>query len=269
MRHILIVLALSLFTAAASGAPNDCPRIVSQSPYITRTLQWLGLEPCIVGVSRYDSLDRPHTGGVLDPDADAIHTLAPDLLFTSDWTPADKLAALTPPGTRSFRLDGFEHMAQIEDNLRTIGQAAGIGDIEQRVSTFHRQWQEQAAALNGGGRKVLLLSACSGAAYSFGQRRWLSDLFTHAGFVNAETAATIRHLKAGEEITTLNDLINTLQPELLFVFERTQSKQCALIMPKTPLQIVHLDGEKFLHPAPVLLDGLAELQQQRHKWQPQ
>ncbi|MEW6646278.1 MAG: ABC transporter substrate-binding protein [Pseudomonadota bacterium] len=266
MRRILLALALSLFTAAASGAPHDCPRIVSQSPYITKTLHWLGLEPCIVGVSRYDSLDRPHTGGVLDPDAAAILTLAPDLLFTSDWTTAEKLAAATPPGARGFRLDGFESMAQIEDNLRIIGHAAGMGDIEQRVSAFHRRWQEQAAAINGHGKKILLLSACSGTPYAFGRKRWLSDLFSHAGFVNVETAATIRHIKSGEEVATLNELINTLQPELLFVFERTQSRQCALIMPQTPLQIVHLDGEKFLHPAPVLLEGLAELQQQQHLW---
>jgi iron complex transport system substrate-binding protein len=266
MQRILLALALLLPLPVTVAAPNDCPRIISQSPYITRTLQWLGLEDCIIGVSRYDSLDRPHTGGVLDPDADAIQTLAPDLLFTSDWTTAEKLAAATPPGARSFRLDGFESMAQIEDNLRTIGQAAGIGDIEQRVSAFHRQWQEQAAALHGNGKKVLLLSACSGAPYSFGQKRWLSDLFSRAGFVNVENTATIRHVKPGEEVTTLNALINALQPELLFVFERTQSRQCALIMPKTPLQIVHLDGEKFLHPAPVLLEGLAELRQQQDKW---
>lgn len=55
----------------------DCPRIVSQSPYITRVLIWLGLERCIVGVSRYDALDRPKTGGVIDPDADAIALLEP------------------------------------------------------------------------------------------------------------------------------------------------------------------------------------------------
>lgn len=264
MKKILLITALLLSPALA--AEPDCPRIVSQSPYITKTLQWLGLEDCIVGVSRYDRLDRPHTGGVFDPDAAAIATLAPDLLFTSDWTTAEKLAAATPPGARGLRLDGFQSMAQIEDNLRTIGQAAGIGDIEQRISAFQRQWQEQADAINGNGRKVLLLSSCSGAPYAFGQRRWLSELFSRAGFVNVETAATIRHIKPGEEVATLNELINTLQPELLFIFERTASPQCALILPKTPLTIIHLDGEKFLHPAPTLIDALPELQQQQGKW---
>lgn len=266
MQRILIALALLLLLPVAVAAPNDCPRIVSQSPYITKTLQWLGLEPCIVGVSRYDRLDLPHTGGVLDPDADIIAALQPDLLFTSDWTAAEKLVAVTPAGARGFRLGGFASMAEIEDNLRIIGREVGINDIEQRVSTFHQQWRARAAGMNGNGKKVLLLSACSGSPYSFGQQRWLSDLFTAAGFVVVETAQTIRHIKAGEEMTTLNALINELEPELLFVFERKTSQQCALIMPKTPLTIVNLDGEKFLHPAPVLLEGLTELRRHQSLW---
>ncbi len=249
--------ALLLWTQASQA----CPAIVSQSPYITKSLQWLGLEECIVGVSRYDRIDRPHTGGVMDPDADAIAALGPDLIFTSNWTRAGVLEAATPEGARAFRLDGFESMAQIEDNLRLMGHEAGMADIDQRVARFHQQWTEQARAIDGKGKRVLLLSACSGSPYSFGQKRWLSDLFSHAGFVNVETAEKIRHIKPGEELSTLNALINELEPELLFVFERKHNAQCAFIKPKTTLRIINLDGENFLHPAPVLLDGLRELRE--------
>lgn len=262
---ILIFLTGILLVSAGFAEPG-CPRIVSQSPYITKSLQWLGLEPCIVGVSRYDKLDLPRTGGVFDPDAEMIATLEPELLFTSNWTSEEKLAAVTPEGTRSFRLDGFESMQQIEDNLRLMGREAGLTDIDQRVDEFHNNWMNLAAKIHGNGRRVLLLSACSGMPYSFGQKRWLSDLFSRAGFVNVETAEKIRHIKPGEEVTTLNALINELEPELLFVFERRQNKQCAFIRPKTPLTIINLDGEKFLHPAPVLLQGLVDLQQQRSHW---
>jgi iron complex transport system substrate-binding protein len=264
MNKILLIIAL-LFSTALAAEPS-CPRIVSQSPYITKTLQWLGLEACIVGVSRYDKLDHPHTGGVLDPDAAVIATLEPQLLFTSDWTPAEKLAAITPDGTRSFRLGGFASMAEIEANLRLIGREARMRDIDARVTDFHRQWTTLAAQVNGNGKKVLLLSACSGMPYSFGQKRWLSDLFSHAGFVNVETTEKIRHIKPGEELATINALINELEPELLFIFERKENAQCAFIKPNTPLAIINLDGEKFLHPAPTLLDGLAELQHHRAHW---
>lgn len=268
MKILLLIATLLLGSAQAAQAQPEqaCPRIVSQSPYITKTLQWLDLESCIIGVSRYDKLDRPHTGGVLDPDAALIATLEPDLLFTSDWTPAEKLAAITPDGTHSFRLSGFTSMAEIEENLRLIGREAGINNIDKRVADFHRQWKNLAAEVNGNGRKVLLLSACSGMPYSFGRKRWLSDLFTEAGFVVVETAEKIRHIKPGEEVTTINALINELEPDLLFIFERKENKQCAFIKPKTPLTIINLDGEKFLHPAPVVLDGLAELMSHQSQW---
>jgi iron complex transport system substrate-binding protein len=262
----LLALLLILFTGSTQATETTCPRIVSQSPYITKTLQWLGLEACIVGVSRYDVLDLPHTGGVLDPDADLIAVLEPDLLFTSDWTDKNKLAAVTPEGTRNFRLGGFGSMAEIEQNLHTIGNAVGMADIAQRTAQFHHDWLEAAHRIHGKGKRVLLLSSCSGMPYSFGKERWLSDLFTRAGFVNVETEPKIRHIRPGQTVATLNALVKKLEPDLLFIFEQTRHKQCAFIAPKTPLTIINLNGEKFLHPAPVLLEGLAELQQQQSKW---
>lgn len=267
MKRLLILTLLLLASTGAQAAREDCPRIISQSPYITKTLQWLDLEACIVGVSRYDTLDLPHTGGVLDPDAAVITTLEPELLLTSDWTSEAKLAAITPPGARALRLHGFGSMAEIEENLRRIGVAVGMEEIDVRVADFHRQWQTLAAGVGGNGKRVLLLSACSGTPYSFGQERWLSDLFTRAGFINVETAKKLRHIRPGEKVATLNALINELQPQLLFVFERKQSEQCAFIKPKTPLAIINLDGEKFLHPAPTLLQGLKELAQHKAQWQ--
>jgi iron complex transport system substrate-binding protein len=262
-----LFLLLMLFAATTIAAENSgCPRIVSQSPYITKSLQWLGLEECIVGVSRYDTLERPQTGGVLDPDAGVIATLEPQLLFTSDWTAEEKLAEVTPVGARSYRLAGLESMAQIEDNLQTIGIAAHLADIETRVAGFHRQWQTAAHAIQGNGQRVLLISSCSGTPYSFGRERWLTDLFSEAGFVVVETAPKIRHIHPGEEVATLNALINQLQPQLIFIFEHSLHPQCALIKPKTPIRIITLDGEKFLHPAPVLLEGLAELAARRNEW---
>lgn len=263
---LLCLFLLSLIVGGVQ-AKEACPRIVSQSPYITKSLQWLRLESCIVGVSRYDNLDRPHTGGVLDPDADLIAVLKPDLLFTSDWTDANTLASVTPVGTRSYRLHGFGSMDEVEENLRIIGKASGIGDVEQRISRFHDNWQTAAAALHGNGKRVLLISSCSGMPYSFGKERWLSDLFTRAGFVNVETEPKIRHIRPGETIATLNKLVDELKPELLFIFEQTRHKQCNFIAPRTPLTIINLDGESFLNPAPVILHGLTELKQHRKEWE--
>lgn len=254
LTYLPILLLLLPHISHAAG----CPRIVSQSPYITKTLQWLGLEECIVGVSRYDTLDLPQTGGVLDPDAELIAVLEPELLFVSDWSDEKAVARITPAGTRAFRLGGFGSMAEIEENLRTIGRATGITDIEIRVKEFHQQWQQAAGAIHGNGKRILLLSSCSGLPYSFGRKRWLGDLFTQAGFVVAETEEKLRNIGPGNEYTTINAVIEALQPEVLFIFDHKDRKQCAFIKPTMPIRIVNLDGARYLNPSPQILDAFTE-----------
>lgn len=255
-----------LLILAGTAQSTPCPRIISQAPYITRTLQWLGLEPCIVGVGNYDTLDLPRTGGVLDPDADAITLLQPQLMFNADGLEETRWQALAPPAAHAVTLHGFLSMAEVEENLRVIGRAARLADAEARAASFAQAWRAAAAQVHGNGRRVLLLSACSGTPYSFGRNTWLHDLFTAAGFTVAEDAERLRHLRPGEEITDISTLADRQQAEVLFVFERKAAQQCALIRPQRPLPIVTLDGGNFLHPAPSLLDGLAELQARRVQW---
>ncbi|MBD3610048.1 MAG: ABC transporter substrate-binding protein, partial [Gammaproteobacteria bacterium] len=87
----VITFVITMMITLQANA-QECPRIISQSPYITHTLEWMGLKSCIIGTSRYDKLGLPTTGGVLDPDAEAIDSLMPDVIFTSDWTKPDVLA---------------------------------------------------------------------------------------------------------------------------------------------------------------------------------
>ena len=267
LRYYSLAAALLLLSLPVH-AVNDCPRIISQSPYITHTLDWLGLKQCIVGVSRYDSLDAPNTGGVRDPDAEIIATLEPDILFTSDWTDPAILDDVTPTGSRAYRLGGFDSMAQIEQNLETIVQAVNRPELTPRIAAFSRQWHAAASQLAANGRRVLLLSSCSGSGYSFGRNTWLYDLFTHAGFEVVETHKEIRHLRPGNPIEDVSKLLNRFQPDTLFIFERTAKNSCNILMPETPLNIVTLEGELFLHPAPVLLDGLDRLRQRQPEWMP-
>ncbi len=251
-RALALVLLWSLLPAAEAA----CPRIVSQSPYITYTLDWLGLKDCIVGVSRYDTLDRPRTGGILDPDKEAIAILKPDLMLTANWVDEETWRATAPTGAKAMRLDGFRSMRQVENNLRTIADATGQPQAKTRARTFAAAWREKAKTVHGNSRRVLLLSACSGAPYTFGPDTWLYDLFTEAGFTVVETHPRLRHLRVENPVAALDDLIGSLKPEIVFVFERAHTDQCAAILPRTGVRIVALDGEQFLHPAPVLLQGL-------------
>lgn len=266
-RNILLgVIAFSIFMTTATAATPQCPRIISQSPYISEMLDYLGMGQCIVGVSRYSKRDIPHTGGILDPDADAIETLAPDLVLTSDWAKEETMKKVTPKGAKTIRLKSFNKMVQLENNMSDIIQATRWQQATPQVKKFADAWRNKVKLVNGNNKKVLLLSACSGSPYSFGPNSRLYDLFTQADFNVIETKGKIRHIKPGEEVETLNALLDQYQPELLFIFEQYLKKQCQMITPKVPVRIISFDGENFLHPNTAILKGLDFLIANKSIW---
>lgn len=262
----LILLALSFSSTITNAAEAECPRIISQSPYITEMLDYLDLGHCIVGVSRYSKRDLPHTGGILDPDAAAIDALMADILITSDWATQETLNKAVPKKMHVLRLASFNKMNQLEQNMREVIQATGMLQALPKVEVFVKAWRKKIKRVKGNNKKVLLLSACNGSPYSFGPDTRLFDLFTQAGFRVVETKDKIRHIRPGLEIETLTALVNQYQPDLLFVFERRISKQCQLIAPEIPVQILTLDGNKFLNPSVSILEGLDSLLKKQKLW---
>lgn len=260
----LRILAIIFLLLAGAAEARDCPRIVSQSPYITRALDWLGLKPCIVGISRYEKegeFDLPRTGGVIDPDVDAIALLDPQLMITSNWTPAAVWQVAAPPGARALRVDGFRGMAGVEAMLREIGSAAGIADIDARVARFAVDWRAAAQRVGGQGRRVLLLSACGEAPYSFGRGTTLHELFTAAGFTVAADHDSIRNFQPGKPDSDISAWIAQRRPDLIFAFKNRRDEACNTAIVRPGIAIVPLDGELFTHPGPVLLEGLEQLRQ--------
>ena len=252
--------------AAETKTQQDCPRIISQSPYISEMLDYLGMRHCIVGVSRYSKRDLPRTGGILDPDAAAIDALMPDFIITSDWSKEEVLKSVTPKGAKAIRLKSFSKMLQLEQNMQTIIKATKWKGASNKISTFAKAWRDKVKKVHGNNKKVLLLSSCSGNAYSFGPHSRLYDLFTQAGFNVVETKRKIRHIKPGYEVESLNALLNQYQPDLLFIFERRLKKQCQMVTPKVPVSILSFDGEIFLHPNVKILNGLDLLITNKYCW---
>lgn len=265
-KPLLLLFLYIPFSVIAAENEKECPRIISQSPYISEMLSYLGMEHCIVGVSRYSKRDLPRTGGILDPDIAAIHALMPDLIITSDWSKEETLKKATPKGTKAIRLKSFNKMNQLENNMSTVIKATHWQHALAKVTTFKNAWRSKVKQVNGNNKKVLLLSSCSGNAYSFGPNSRLHDLFTQAGFNVVETKEKIRHVRDGEEIKHITGLLNRYQPDLLFIFERRLKKQCQLIMPKVPVRIVSFDGGLFLNPNTKILKGLDLLISKKHIW---
>lgn len=262
LRRLLLLSALLPLLAAGQEA-SRCLRIVSQSPYISRALEWLGLGECIVGVSRYDSLierrNLPDTGGVLDPDADVIGLLAPQLLIAADWTDAAKWRAMAPAGAVALRVDGFHGMADAERMLRDIGRAAGVADIDRRVDGFAAEWRAAAGRVPGDGRRALVMTACGGAPYSFGRGTTLHDLFNWAGFRLVAGHDGIRNFLPDGPADELPRWLDEVRPEIVFVLKNRRDEACNAALARPGTRIVPLDAEGFNHPGPALLDGLEQL----------
>ena len=254
-RSLLLIFAW----LAAGPALAACPRIVSQSPYLTAALEWLGQGKCIVGVSRYDKHDLPKTGGVIDPDADVLAILQPDLLVTADWAKPETLAQRLPDGTRSLRLGGFGSIAESEAVLHTLAVASGMSGADAQVRRFRREWQAAAKAVGGKGEKVLVLSACSGAPYAFGRQHYIGDAFAKAGFNVVDRAARVRHLRQGEEIADIPALVARFTPDIVFSLSHESSIACNAALATVKVRIVSLKGENFFHPGPSLPKGYREL----------
>lgn len=258
MKQLMLVVLLLFFAGAASGAEG---RIVSQSPYITDTLGSLGLANRIAGVSRYDDIDLPKTGGVIDPDPVAIAALHPDYLLVSDWGGSGLCKRVTPPGAKCVVLHGFKSMAEIGGNIRAICNVLGIEGGERKAEAFDRQWREAASQVNGGGRRVLILSSCQGNPFSFGVNTYLYDLFTAAGFKVVEDYPGIRHVAPTELTGSVWELVEEKKPEIVFVLQR-DGYECPVRIPEGNYRIVRLSAPHFVSPSPKILEGLADL-----KWQ--
>lgn len=257
--RVLILLSILGLAASAQAA---CPSIVSQSPYITHALDWLGLGSCIVGVSRYEADDGrnlPQTGGVIDPDRDMIDLLQPQLMITSDWTKPEVWQAAAPKGTQALRVGGFRGMAEVEAMLRDIGHAADVADIDARVDRFGAAWRAAAAQVGGKGRRVLVLSACTGAPYSFGRGTTLFELFSHAGFDVVADHDSIRNFRVDGPADELPNWLDARHPEIIFVLKNHRDEACNAAIVRPGIPIVPLEGEHFIHPGPDLLIGLQDL----------
>lgn len=257
---LLGLFCLLYFMPLQSVAQDGCQRIISQSPYITYQLDYLGLQDCIVGASRYDkALNVANTGGLFDPDKQIIESLNANLWITSNWTKQALFDEIKPLVGKALRLDSFESMSQIESNLSLILQTLGRTDLQMKVDEFARNWRSQAKAINAQGQRVLLISSCSGQPYAFGQKSYLTDLFTQAGFKVVGDNPRITHLPITKNANALEQLIAKTQPDTVFIFEQTLSKACRLVSLPKQTTIVTLDGQDFLQPAPTLLLGLDKL----------
>ena len=169
-----------------------------------------------------------------------------------------------PERDRCLRLqvDGFDSMAGTEAMLLDLAEAAGVPDARARVDAYAREWRERAAAVRGGGRRVLVISACSAQPYSFGRGHVVGDAFAHAGFEVVETSERIRHLRPGEEIPGIVAAVERFKPEMVVSLTPDNAESCSAELGLVSVPVIGLEGRHFFNPGPALLTGLAQLAEQ-------
>jgi iron complex transport system substrate-binding protein len=189
----LAVLLVWLGVSAIASA-DAAERIVSTSPSITETLFVLGLGDRVVAVSRYcrypaEAAQLPRIGSFLEPDAELIVRLRPDLVFVHPESSGIRRKLATFPMS-VITVDRGTTLAGVFSSIRTIANSAGVPE---RGKTLIRTLEERLAGVRTAvagrtPRKVLLIVGRRAGTLTdlvaVGPRSYLSDLVTIAGGVN-------------------------------------------------------------------------------------
>ncbi len=165
--------------------------IVSLSPALTDTIIALGAADQLVGISRYCTMPKgrilPRLGGVQDLPIEAIQSLRPSLVITSDSRhgPGEKLKQA------GFNVEQFSE-GSLNDVLETFSQlGAAIGRPEkgrQLSAQIKAELASLAAPLTLHSKSVLLVFSSQGEpvsqAWVAGPGGWLGNLVAHVGLIN-------------------------------------------------------------------------------------
>jgi iron complex transport system substrate-binding protein len=136
-------------------------RIVSTSPSITETLFALGLGDRVVGVSQYcrfppEVQKLPKVGTFLQPDAERIAVLRPDLVFVHTVA-SDLTGRLSTMHIRAVAVDEGT-MANVFEAIRQIAAAASVPTRgETLVADIQRNLDRVAHAIPAGPRPSVLV----------------------------------------------------------------------------------------------------------------
>src|SRR5262249_5130673 len=134
-----------------SAAPASARRIVSLAPNITEILFALGLGDRVVGVTEFcnyppEALRLPKVGGFVNPNAEVILALHPDLVVATpnvgNKTFVERLIAV---GARVVVVQA-RNVAEIDPAITAIASAAGVEEAGRGlVARIHRDLERATA----------------------------------------------------------------------------------------------------------------------------
>jgi iron complex transport system substrate-binding protein len=134
----IVLIALAIAMPGAQAQPSVPQRIVSLIPATTEMLFAMGAGPRVVGIGNYEhfppDVERlPRVGGLIDPNAERLLGLKPDLVVVYD-TQAELKTQLQRAGIPFFN---YSHrgLPDITETMRSLGARVGARDSAEAAAT--------------------------------------------------------------------------------------------------------------------------------------
>lgn len=233
-------------------------RIVSLAPNVTELLFLLGAGPQIVGVTGFcnhpsEARRKPRVGGMVNPDAERIAALKPDLAVASfDGNPAAvrRMMQVLRVPLYAVRVDTLSNLYRTVAVLGNImkKKAAAVRlqrSIRRQVAQLHGRWQS---------RRVFVQIGTEPPLFTFGQGTLLDQLLEQSGAIN------IGRLGTGRYPALPAESVAGARPGLILVLGRSNARSMAYwrrVAPRSRVRFVAADP--LSRPGPRMIASFVRL----------
>jgi ABC-type Fe3+-hydroxamate transport system substrate-binding protein len=250
-------------------------RIVSLTPSFTEILYAIGADAKLVGVSSYcnfpaASKSKVRVGSVLDPSAEAITALDPELVFlTAEGNSETIYHQLERIGITTF----VSNPRSFNDVLRCIESLGAICAREKEAQSLIDSLHGISAAVAGDsttdGPAVLLILS-SEPLIAAGPETFIGEMIQRAGGTCAVQDGTVRYpvisresiLKSKPDIILIPDDMNLSIEHVSATFPEWQHLPAIIHN-----QVFIVESDLYMRPGPRLWQGLLEMHSFVNRWE--
>ena len=266
--------------AATEGTRPGFQRIVSLVPALTETLFAIGAGGLVVGVSSFDRYPPeveglPRVGALVDPDAERILALRPDLVLTYG-SQEDARARFERAGIQvyTYRHGGIEAILETIDGLGSLtGQQARAREIVGQVRARLTALQARVAGRRRPRTLVVFerTPQTLRGTYVSGGAGFLNEMLQSAGGTNVFADVARESVQPSHEtiLARAPDVILEIRADgLLAPGDAATDRQvwnALSTLPAVRNRRVHfLSGEQLVVPGPRLADGVEQMARALH-----
>jgi iron complex transport system substrate-binding protein len=254
--------------------PQPVKRIVSLAPSVTETLFALGLGDRVVGDTNYcdypeEAKSRPHVGGPVNPNLEAIAALHPDIVLVARSINREATVhSLEQLGLAVYATDP-RNVEQIVASTQHLGELLNAGDRGKKtVAALNKRLDELRPNLTAPQPKSVFFVVWQTPLISVGRNTFLADALRWAG------ARSIVNTSQDWPEVSMEEIVK-LQPDyLIFTSDEPEkfNREIAQLRGRpgwrdlTALREnrIILLGEAINQPAPRLLDAIEQLARALH-----